>query len=76
MKNELHHRYISRTLTGDGADNFTDQVFFKNTYFPEHLSVAMIIKILKAMSNLIAIDFQSLALAIICTCSVVYLKPS
>ena len=32
---------ISRTLARDGAESFIDQLFFKNTYFPEHLSVAM-----------------------------------
>ena len=32
---------ISRTLARDGAERFIDQLFFKNTYFPEHLWVAM-----------------------------------
>ena len=31
---------ISRTLARDKADSFIDQLFFKNTHFPEHLSVA------------------------------------
>ena len=44
--------YISITLTRDGVDSFIDQLFFKNTYFPEHLPEAMTIKLLKAMSNL------------------------
>ena len=44
--------YISRTLTIVGAD----QLFFKNAYFPEHLSVAMTIKTLKAIGNLIEFD--------------------
>ena len=47
---------ISRTLARDGADSFIDQLFFKNTYFPEHLSVAMTIQTLKAMSNLTEFD--------------------
>ena len=50
--------------------------FFKNTYFPEHLSVAMTIKILKAMSNVIGMNFHSLTLAIMCTRSVEYLEHS
>ena len=75
MKNDLLHRYISRTLTRDGADNFENQLFFKKTYFPEHLPVAMTIKILKAMSNLIAINLN-LKLEIIYTCLVVYLESS
>ena len=36
----------------DGADSFIDQLFFKNAYFPEHLSAAVTTKSLKAMSNL------------------------
>ena len=47
--------YISKTLTRDGTDNIIDQIFFKNTYFAEYLSVAMTIKIVKTMSNLIVI---------------------
>ena len=47
---------ISRTLARDGAGSFIDQLFFKNTYFPEHLSVAMTIQTLKAMSNLTEFD--------------------
>ena len=51
-------------------------VFFKNTCFPGHISEAMTIKILKAMGNVTVINFQSLTLAIIFTCSVVYLDLS
>ena len=69
-------RYISRVLTRDGAGNFKDQFFFKNTYFPGHLSVAMAIKILKAIGNVTVINFESLTLTIICTRSVAYLEPS
>ena len=47
---------ISRTLARDEADSFIDQLFFKNTHFPEHLSVAMTIKTLKTMSNLTEFD--------------------
>ena len=46
----------SRALASDEADSFIDQLFFKNTHFPEHLSVAMTIKTLKAMRNLIEFD--------------------
>ena len=66
-------------LTRDGAGNFIDQYtscFFKNTYFPGHLSVAMTMKILKAMGNVTVINFQSLTLTIICTRLVAYLEPS
>ena len=69
-------RYISRILTRDGAGNFIDQLFFKNTYFPRQLSVAMTINILKAIGNVTVINFQSLTLTIICTRSVAYLEPS
>ena len=69
-------RYISRVLTRDGSGNFKDQFFFKNTYFPGHLSVAMAIKILKVIGNVTVINFQSLTLTIICTRSVAYLEPS
>ena len=77
MKNEFLHRYISRTSTRGGTDNFIDQLFFKNTYFAEHLSVAVTIKIVKAMSNLIVIKLSEFV-----TCnypyifSTVYLEPS
>ena len=69
-------RYISRVLTRDGAGNFKDQFFFKNTYFPGHLSVAMAIKILKVIGNVTVINFQRLTLAIICARLVAYLEPS
>ena len=36
----------------------------------------MTIKILKAMGKVTVINFQSLTLTIICTCSVAYLDPS
>ena len=54
--NKLLHRHISRALTRDGADSFIDKLFFKNAYFSEHLSVAMTIKTLKTMNNLIEFD--------------------
>ena len=47
---------ISRTLARNTADSFIDQLFFKNTFFPKHLSVAMTIKSLKVMSNLTGFD--------------------
>ena len=68
-------QHISRILTRDGAGNFIDQLFFKNTYFPRQLSVAMTINILKAIGNVTVINFQSLTLTIICTLSVAFLEP-